>query len=114
MKNDPAMAGFFIVKKEYMAHRIENKLKQQNPEFVTGVDIKKVNDAVGTITHAVGQRGHTVVHIDVSLCTLFSQKEARTLAHKLSANHRLRIVDAKVESSWRHNDNRRASTTEIL
>lgn len=85
-----------------MAHRIEKNVRQQNPEKITGVDIKKVNDALGTITHRVGQRGSSVKQIEVKLMSLFSVREVQTLAYKLMSNHRLRITDVAVESGWRH------------
>ncbi len=84
-----------------MAHRIENALRQQNPEQITGVNIKKVNDAVGSITHYVGQRGRTVESMTMALHALFSVKEIQSLAYKLVSHHRLRIIDIHVESGWR-------------
>jgi len=97
-----------------MAHTIENKVRTQNPEVITGVNIKKVNDAVGTITHRVGQRGHTVMMIDVKLQDLFSVKEIQTLAYKLVTNHRLRIKDICVEPGWRDHTHTRTSANQTV
>lgn len=85
-----------------MAHRIEKQIREGNPEPVTGCDIKKINDAVGTITHRAGQRGHTVKLIEITVHAHFSTREVNTLAYKLVTNHRLRLKQATSESGWRH------------
>lgn len=83
-----------------MAHRIEQKMRAQEIELPNGVDVKKVNDAIGFITHRVGQKGKTVESVSVFLLDLYSVKEIQTLAYKLTANHRLRIKDISSESGW--------------
>lgn len=79
-----------------MAHRIERKVRRDSEQPITGIEIKKITDAVGTITHRVGQKGHNVIEIQVVIPDVFSPKEIRALAYTLMSKHRLRLRDIQV------------------
>lgn len=83
-----------------MPHRNENFIRTHNPELRTGVDEKKLQSVIGTITHRNGQIGKMKLEFSIHIPLVFSVKEIRTLAHHLMKNHRLSFRITEVNSLW--------------